>query len=53
MLSAERFGYAPQTMLFIDDNLENIASAQNCGWQVHHFTDAELLEEDLSARGLI
>lgn len=53
MLSAERFGYAPQTMLFIDDNPENIASAQNCGWQVHHFTDAELLEDDLSARGLI
>ena len=52
-LSAERFGHAPQAMLFIDDNPDNIASARDCGWQVHHFGSAPALENDLSARGLI
>jgi len=52
-LSAQRFGHAPATMLFVDDNATNIAAAQACGWQGHHFTDAETLAEDLKARGLI
>lgn len=52
-LSAERFGYAPEAMLFIDDNPDNIASARASGWQVHHFTDAGLLEDDLKQRSLI
>ena len=52
-LSAERFGYAPEAMLFIDDNLDNIAAARACGWQVHHFTDAGTLEGDLKQRSLI
>lgn len=52
-LSAARFGHEPQRMLFIDDNSDNIASARECGWQVHHFTDAGSLESDLVARGLV
>jgi 2-haloacid dehalogenase len=52
-LAASRFGHAPAKMLFIDDNAENIASARQCGWQVHHFTDADRLEADLRARGLL
>lgn len=52
-LAAERFGHAPGAMLFIDDNLANIASARACGWQVHHFRDAAGLAEDLRGRGLI
>lgn len=52
-LSARRFGHAPEAMLFIDDNPANVATARDCGWQVHHFTDAGSLESDLSARGLI
>ena len=52
-LAAERFAHAPQAMLFIDDNADNIASASKCGWQVHHFSDAAALERDLAARGLI
>lgn len=52
-LAARRFGHAPAAMLFIDDNLANIAAAQACGWQTHHFVDAETLAEDLRARGLI
>ena len=51
--SAERFGHDPAAMLFIDDNLANIESARECGWQVHHFTEAEGLERDLAARGLV
>jgi 2-haloacid dehalogenase len=40
-------------MLFIDDSAANIAGADACGWQTHHFIDAGGLEEDLLARGLI
>jgi 2-haloacid dehalogenase len=52
-LAARRFGHAPGSMLFIDDNAANIAAARDCGWQVHHFTDAASLEADLLGRGLI
>jgi len=53
-LAAQRFGYAPSTMLFIDDNADNIAAAKALGWQVHHFVDgAGALESDLRERGLI
>ena len=52
-LSAERFGHAPERMLFIDDNAANVESAANCGWQVHHFTRADELEADLVERSLI
>lgn len=53
-LAADRFGHAPERMLFIDDNAANIASAAALGWQVHHFTrGAEALEADLRALGLL
>jgi 2-haloacid dehalogenase len=52
-LSAKRFGLAPAVMLFIDDNPANTAAAAECGWQVHHFTDAGSLEQDLRARSLL
>jgi 2-haloacid dehalogenase len=52
-LAARRFGHAPETMLFVDDNADNIASAAACGWQVHLFAHAPGLERELSARGLI
>jgi 2-haloacid dehalogenase len=52
-LAARRFGRAPGTMLFIDDNAANIAAARGLGWQVHHFRDAACLAEDLRGRGLI
>lgn len=52
-LAARRFGHEPQAMLFIDDNAANIASASACGWQVHHFSGAEALRADLTARRLI
>jgi len=52
-LAADRFGHAPQAMLFIDDNLDNIVGAKGLGWQVHHFRDACSLKIDLVERGLI
>jgi 2-haloacid dehalogenase len=52
-LSAERFGHPPKTMLFIDDNQANTAAALGCGWQVHHFINAEGLKQDLRTRGLL
>lgn len=52
-LAADRFGHAPEAMLFIDDNRANIEAAAVLGWQVHHFSDAATLERDLSTRGLI
>ncbi len=52
-LAARRFGYAPEAMLFIDDNADNIAGAAALGWQVHHFRDAETLRADLTTRGLL
>ena len=48
-----RFGVPARSMLFIDDNVANIAAARELGWQVHHFSDAKLLERDLSERGLL
>lgn len=52
-LAQVRFGHAPGDMLFIDDNVANIAAARREGWQVHHFRGAEGLESDLVARGLL
>lgn len=51
--AAARFGHAPGAMLLIDDNAANIAAADALGWQVHHFSGADRLGEDLRARGLI
>jgi 2-haloacid dehalogenase len=52
-LAARRFGRAPGSMLFIDDNPANTAAAGALGWQVHHFNDSALLREALRARGLL
>ena len=52
-LAEQRFGYPARAMLFVDDNAANIAAARACGWQVHHFTDAPTLADDLRGRGLI
>jgi 2-haloacid dehalogenase len=52
-LAAQRFGHAPEAMLFVDDSEPNIVAARDLGWQVHHFLDAAGLESDLSARGLL
>lgn len=52
-LAERRFGHAASAMLFIDDSLANIEAAKACGWQVHHFLEAQRLASDLAERGLI
>jgi len=52
-LAERRFGHAPQDMLFIDDNRDNVEAARAGGWHAHHFSDAETLALDLRQRGLI
>ncbi|WP_369026794.1 HAD family hydrolase [Qipengyuania sp. RANM35] len=52
-LAERRFGHPANAMLFIDDSLANVESAKACGWQVHHFADAQTLEADLGTRGLL
>ena len=53
-LAAQRFGHAPERMLFIDDNAANIAGAAALGWKVHHFTrGARALEADLRGLGVL
>ncbi|MXO91720.1 HAD-IA family hydrolase [Pontixanthobacter aquaemixtae] len=52
-LAEDRFAMPASAMLFIDDNVDNIAAADALGWCTHHFRNAALLERDLEARGLI
>lgn len=52
-LAEQRFGHAAKAMLFVDDNAANIAAADRLGWNTHLFTDAAMLETDLTARGLL
>lgn len=51
-LGVRRFGHAPATMLFIDDNAANVAAARACGWHALQFTDAAALRAELVRRGL-
>lgn len=52
-LAERRFGVPGNAMLFVDDSLANVKSAQACGWHAHHFTDAATLRTDLTRRGLL
>jgi len=50
-LAAERFGHAPDEMVFLDDHLPNVETARALGWNALHFSDAAQAEADLRARG--
>lgn len=52
-LAIDRFGIDPAQTLFIDDRDVNIESAIACGLQGHVFRDAETLQADLAARGVL
>lgn len=52
-LARQRFGVGDGEALFIDDRLDNIKSGEAVGFIGHHFSDAEKLEADLKARGLL
>jgi 2-haloacid dehalogenase len=49
----QRFGVAPGTLLFIDDNRANVAAASARGWQTHLFASPEGLEAELVRLGLL
>ena len=52
-LACERFGYAPQDLLFIDDGKYNVDAAAALGFDVHHFTEPAALRPALEARSLL
>ncbi len=52
-LTCERFGFAPEQALFVDDSATNIAAAQALGFQTHHFTDPAALRPALEGLGLL
>jgi 2-haloacid dehalogenase/putative hydrolase of the HAD superfamily len=51
--ACERFGFAPEEFLFVDDSALNIEGARALGFDVHHFTDPAALRPALEARGLL
>lgn len=50
-LAAQRFGHAPQGLLFFDDVVANVAAAQAAGWQAAHFTGPDAARAALQAAG--
>lgn len=53
-IALERMGRpAPETVLFIDDRLENIHAAEAAGMVGHHFKGAKTMRERLVEAGLI
>ncbi len=52
-LLCTRAGVAPEDCVFIDDGPHNIAGAEAVGMDTILFTDAEALESELEARGLL
>lgn len=52
-IAQQRFGHPAHELLFIDDNIANVAGARAQGWQAVHFTCAHALEEELVRRGLL
>jgi len=51
-LAEKRFGFTPAEAVFIDDRLENVIAAQDCGWQgIHHQSYGQTLEA-LLKRGI-
>jgi len=53
-IALERMGRPKsETVLFIDDNRDNIDAAKALGFQTHHFQGSKCLEADLTKRSLI
>jgi putative hydrolase of the HAD superfamily len=52
-IAEQRFGVAPQSLLFLDDHPANITAAKARGWQALLFSDAEALRPALRALNLI
>lgn len=52
-LAQQRFGLAPDDILFIDDNRANVEVARVCGWRAHLFHAAAPLQAELRQAGLL
>ena len=52
-LTAEKAGFAPSELLFVDDSATNTDAAAACGYDVHRFDDPAALAPALKARGLL
>ncbi len=52
-LALDRFGIAPGSGIFIDDNIDNVVAARANGFAAHHFTDAAELRAELTGLGLL
>ena len=52
-LALQRFGIRPGQAIFIDDNHDNVISARENGFAVHHFTDASSLRRELVTLDLL
>lgn len=52
-LACERFGMAPESLLFIDDNADNIAAAERLGFAVHLFENPSNLHPVIVRNGLL
>lgn len=50
-LFCERYSFAPETCVFIDDNETNVVAARSIGMHALHFTSPEQLRKDLIALG--
>lgn len=50
-LAAERFGHAPEELVFLDDHRPNVETARALGWNALHFTHAAQAEAELRAQG--
>ncbi|VAV88155.1 hypothetical protein MNBD_ALPHA02-1676 [hydrothermal vent metagenome] len=49
----DRTGIPPEHILFIDDRLENLKTAQDLGFQTHHFVGADNLKEFLQTNNIL
>lgn len=52
-LALQRFSLQAGEAIFIDDNLDNVASARANGFVAHHFTDACNLRTELAKYGFV
>ena len=52
-ITEARTGRRGDALFFTDDNPANIAAARARGWDAHLFTDAQALEAQLNASGLL
>ncbi len=50
-LAAQRFGVAPDDLVFLDDVAANVAAARVAGWQALQFVDAAQAEAEIRAAG--